>query len=242
MPSRISDPAPRLSSNDKRLLLLLEKLLLDDIRASSSNIDEPAIGLTDGEALELSRRISDLLESKAFWQKAYLIEALSRGDANAAREPYLAGRSARGASRIMSSTHFLNFLRRLGLPSPGAPSVHPMEFEHFIRMETKLFSELGLHPSVIDLLERFIRSHEAEINASRQGGNPLGTGTLVSQLKRLAPSFDGRGEPTTTTYDRDRVVGALTLIANSSVMFGTRDWNVAGTISAMAGAVGLTLA
>lgn len=240
MASRISQPAPQLTANDKRLLLLLEKLLSDGIVANS-NIDSRAVGLSDQEAVELQQRAGELLESKAFWQKAHLIEALSRGDTHAAREPYLAGRSSRGASRIMSTTHYLNFLRRLGLPSPGSPEVIPMDFEHFIRMEVRLFRELGISPRIVYLLEQFLRTHESDISASRSGTNPLTSGSLVGQLKRLLPRFDTRGEPTTTLYDRDRVAGALTLVANSSVIFGTRDWNVAGTISAMAGAVGLSL-
>ncbi len=238
--SRISQPAPHLSANEKRLLLLLEKLLSDG-NAASSNIDRQAVGLSDQEAAELQQRVGELLESKAFWQKAHLIEALSRGDTQAAREPYLAGRSSRGASRIMSTTHYLNFLRRLGLPSPGSPDVGPMDFEHFIRMEVRLFRELEISDEIVHLLERFLRAHEREINASRSGTNQLPSGSLVGHLKRLLPRFDERGEPTTTLYDRDRISGALTLVANSSVIFGTRDWNVAGTISAMAGAVGLSL-
>lgn len=230
-----------MSSNDKRLLLLLEQLLLEHNRPiENSNIDAQAVGLSDREAAELTARIDLLLESKDFWQKAHVVEALSRGDEAAAREPYLAGKSARGASRIMSSTHYANFLRRLGLPSPGTPNVIPMEFEHFVRMEMRLFSDLGLDPSVLRLLEQFLHTHRAEIEASRRGRNPLKSGALIAQLKDLRPKFDARGEPMVATFDRDRVAGALTLVANSSVMFGTRDWNVAGTISAMAGAVGLT--
>jgi hypothetical protein len=117
-----------------------------------------------------------------------------------------------------------------------------MEFDHFVRMEVQVFSELNLSPDVVALLERFIRIHEAQINSSRSGHYPLKSGALVARMKALRPTFSAFGEPVTTTISRDRVAGALTLIANSSVMFGTRDWNVAGTISAMAGAVGLTLA
>ncbi len=238
--SNIYRPKPSMSSNDRRLIALLEHLLSGaDGSERPTNLEERSIALTDKEAHELASRIDDFLEGKEFWQKAAIVEALSSGNSDRAREPYLAARSARGASRVMSGRHYQDFLVRLGQSSAFSPDVRKMEFEHFLRMELRLFENLDLSPRSLAMLQRFLRLHEAEIELARSGKKPLTSGAIISAVKGLRPKFDARGELMDTYWTTNRAVGALTLISNSSVMFGTRDWNVAGVISAMAGAIGL---
>lgn len=45
-----------------------------------------------------------------------------------------------------------------------------------------------------------------------------------------------------TIWTTNRIAGSLILFVDMGVMFATRDWSVAGTMSAMAGAIGMVAA
>lgn len=231
----ISAPKIDLSSNDKRLLLLLEKLL-DEASVVQGNI-ENAVGLSHEEAQELTVAINHKLESKEFWNAAALVENLSQGNREAARHIYLEGRARRGASRIMSSNHYHQFLVRLGFERPHLPDLRPIDFEHFVRMERRVWSAIGVSPHIIDLLERYLRQNKKEIELARAGKLPLASGKIIREARSLRPP-EG-----TSAWDyvlqSNRIAGALTLFSNMGVMFSTRDWSVASTMSTLAGSVGL---
>ncbi len=239
----IQTPHPHLSQSDKRLILLLERLLAETERDGvRSNLDAGAVALTDAEAEELVSRIDRTLESKAFWQAAHLVELIARGDRDKAREVYLDGRARTGASRIMASSQYHAFLVRMGFERSYLPQLREMEFEYFVRMEKMLFLQLGIQPAIVDRLERFLWLQAGEVEAARQGKRPIPDGDLVRAVKSIRPSRPEHDTMGNLFWSANRVSGALVLFANMTVMFTTRDWSVTGTMSTMAGAVGLTAA
>lgn len=239
----IQRPSVSFSNNDKRLIQLLARLLLDTEESATTNARRGFSPLSDSEAAELANRIDETLESKEFWQAAGLIEALSRGDRSDAREIYLSGRARNGYSRIMSSSHYNSFLARLGFEkSVYSPFSDEMNYEYFVRMESHLFSELGVSVEVIKLLERFLWAHKEEVDEARKGQKPIEEGRLINALRSARPPQDAQGRSVGSLWTANRIAGALTVFTDMTVMFTSRDWSVAGTMSAMAGGIGLLAA
>jgi len=238
----IQGPNCSFSENDKRLVRLLERLLLTATNShQTSNIPEETVSLSDEEARELTSRIDATLESKEFWQASHLIGTLSNGKREVAREIYLGARAKHGFSRIMASTHYHQFLVRLGYEKSYLPGVKEMNFEYFVRMEKRLYLQLGVQPEIVALLERFLWTHMDQVDAARKGHMSIDDSLLINSLRSLRPQLDRRGSLVGGVLTANRVAGALTLFTNMTVMFTTRDWTVTGTMSAMAGAFGLTL-
>lgn len=236
--SRVHAPKLNYSANDKRLITLLSKLL-DETTDNIGNLEPNAVALSSEEAEELCSAVDSKLESKEFWQTAALVEGISQGNRESAREIYLRGRSRFGASRIMSSTHYHSFLARLGFERPYLSNVNKMEFEHFIRMERRVWEDLQISPKVIHLLERFLRTHQAELEAARMGKRPIASGAIIQQVAELKRYKYGAPSVWDTVLQTNRLAGALTLFTNMGVMFGTRDWSVTGTMSTLAASAGL---
>jgi hypothetical protein len=217
--------------------------LLECEASASANASRGTSPLSDAEASELVQRIDAALESKEFWQTSRLVELISRGSREEARDVYLSGRARHGFSRIMASSHYNSFLARLGFEKAAyRPFADEMEYEHFVRMEKRLYLELGAQPEVVALLERFLWLQAKEVDESRRGKHPIEDGRLIKALRSVRPSHDLRGNFVDRPWTAHRVAGALTLFADMTVMFTTRDWSVTGTMSAMAGSIGLLAA
>jgi hypothetical protein len=236
----IQGPLNTFSENDKRLIRLLERLLLEcTYNQGGANVADGTAPLSDEDARELVTRIDAALESKEFWETSYLIEAISRGQREKARDIYLSARARNGFSRIMSGSKYHSFLVRLGYEKSYLPGTMEMDYEYFVRMERKLHLQIGIQPVIVDLLERFLWTHAEQVNAARKGTNQIEDGLLIKSLKAVRPIRDVRGRFVDEIWSTNRIAGALTLFANMTVMFTTRDWTVTGTMSAMAGALGL---
>jgi hypothetical protein len=145
---------------------------------------------------------------------------------------------------MMATWRWAEFEVRLGIRSLSHPRAQPMPFEHFLQMERRLLETLGLHPAVIDLALRFVGSQRATVEISRHGKAPaisrdpsgnLAWTTLKHQVSQLF------GDKFRRDVSRERISALLVIMANTSVLFTTRDWDVAGTLSAMAGATPLLL-
>jgi hypothetical protein len=57
--------------------------------------------------------------------------------------------------------------------------------------------------------------------------------------KALRPRNTETQRDTNLLLTTNQIAGALILFVDMGVMFATRDWSVAGTMSAMAGAIGM---
>ena len=239
-------PEPKLSKRDKRLLHLIAQLLLQysEPDSPSTNLPEGAVPLSDSEAEELANLLDALVSHKSFFEASYFVEEITAQDArneSALKEIYLSARQHRGRSRAMGSAHWSEFKRRLGIRENILRETHPerMPFHHFLEMERRLFSSLGMHPRVASLLLRVIELHQREIVKLRARASTIPHGTFKNTISNLTEKI--RSNDIKLAYDnlvsRTELSAAATFVANSSVMFTTRDWGVAGTISCMAGAL-----
>lgn len=122
----IYTPSPVYTEVDKRVLILITKLLLEshDSGVRSSNLPSGILGLTDKEADELIANLQKLVDSREFLEKCYFVEGLTLQDGmeeSKIREIYLSVRKRRGRSRAMASTHWANFKSRFGMPERFGP-------------------------------------------------------------------------------------------------------------------------
>jgi hypothetical protein len=239
----IYDPTPKFSEADKRLLALLGKLLLEKVERGqgSSNLSTISIALTDREAEELLSRIKQLLSAREFMEAAHFVEALTlpgQAEEAHARELYLSNRKRRGRSRVLASAHWLEFKTRLGLSSPTLVYGHritPMSLDQFQDKERRLLLESGVHQEVVTLVMDILRSNLEETERIRTGNRPLRHGVLRHILfDPYQRWITARSSHLDREVSVSQVSAAMLLVADISVLFTTRDWGVAGTISTMA--------
>lgn len=241
----IYPPTPAYSETDKRLLSLMAKLLLEcvDSDAAGSNLPSGVIALTDKEADELINRLEDLLNSRGFIEACYFVEGLTLpGEQNESRlrEIYLSARKRRGRSRALASIHWSEFRSRLGIKESPALATRtvPMDFEYFKKMEERLLSTTGIHPRVITLIMRVVSSQAQQLEQIRRGQRSLQHGTVKPLV--ADPIFrwrEQRSQSRDLRISTTKIAAAITIVANISVLFTTRDWSVTGTLSTMVGAL-----
>ena len=148
-------------------------------------------------------------------------------------------RKKSGHSRIRASMRWWEFEARLGFSEKARPivGVKPMQYDHFKNMERRLLEDVGVHPRIISLIGHLIESERSKIDQIRSGEWILRHG----DIKRLViePFFQLQDKDS-SFLDRHvttgQIAGAFTIVADISVIFTTRDWSVAGTLSTMAGA------
>ncbi len=237
----IRQPTPALSTSDKELLALLSRLLIEqlDDGGPMSNKAPDRVTLSDAEARRLFRLLTQLTSTREFLENSHFVEGITLPQAQsnkALREIYFAGRKRHGKSRAASSMKWADFEGRFGwVPLAWRVAANPMSFEHFLDMERKLFESAELTKPVVDLLMSFIDSQRAYVELAREGKQPLVSGSIrrlmldgLQSAERLSSSL--------ADMPTSKVAGIATVVANMSVIFSTRDWGVAGTLSTIAGA------
>lgn len=245
----IYEAEPIFSRHEKRLLILLSKLMLEFLeRNSLTNMPTDEVLLTDDEARELAELLDQLINSKEFAEKAYFVEAATHKNFlydRTAREIYLARRKQRGRSRAMASTHWNRFVDRLQPGRAFIPGSHSglMSFDYFLNMEKKLFESIQLDARIVNHVIRQIKETQSNVDNARSGKSPFENGFIQSALRRIIKRDNSKKNvsPSEHRVAVDRISAVLTIISNSSVLFSTRDWGVAGTISTMSGSLSLGL-
>ena len=111
-----------------------------------------------------------------------------------------------------------------------------MTFDYFVSMERKLLRTLAIDPRVQDLLERTLLASQQQIENARSGNAPIPTGHSVESVKAFRDAMR-RERRVLRTY----ATSTIFLVADTGVLFSTRDWSVAGTLSTMAGAIAAPL-
>lgn len=236
----IYTPQPALSPTEKQILRILAEALIEipgDWRAS--NLPSGQVPLSDQSAAKLLILLEEYVASQKFRERTEFIELLgSDGSSKRAREIYLRGRSEAGRTRVAASWQWGDFQLRLGIGHDIArgSTANYMDFAHFLRMEERLLAELQLHPRVKALVIQMVVDRRSEVEAVRNGRMKIQQGSvrdvprpIIVELKQTKPD-GGHMLPL------GKVVALATLTADLSVMFTTRDWGVAGTLSAMAAA------
>ncbi|HWE98883.1 MAG TPA: hypothetical protein VG248_03720 [Caulobacteraceae bacterium] len=218
----------------------MAKLLLEALRQHDrqSNLSSDDVALTDGEAAELLSLLEALISDRFFQTASRFVEGmtLGRAGADSFREIYLAERRRTGRLRVMASRQWAEFLDRLGLTQHYEIAARPMSFSIYLKLEQQLLREAGINPRIIALVVRFMSQYQSTIERVRTGKRSIPAGTIVGHFRQLIVEVRGDAHGNREVAVR-KLVGAISLVADLGVIFTTRDWSVAGTISAMAGAV-----
>lgn len=205
----------------------------------ASNLPSGKVPLSDQSAATLLTLLEGYIASKKFRDRAEFIELLSSGGSSKlAREIYLRGRSEAGRTRVAASWQWGDFQLRLGIGNDIArgSSATYMDFGHFLRMEERLLAELQLHPRVRALVIQMVVDRKSEVEALRNGRMKIGRGSVRDVPKPIVEELQQPKPDGGHMLPLKKVVALTTLTADLSVMFTTRDWGVAGTLSAMAAA------
>ncbi len=246
----IYNPEVYLSPSDKELLALLAGLLVDQPDNSKpSNRAAGEILLSNSEAIRLIELLEEFVQSRKFREGSYFADCLMGEVENQrdAREIYLSWRTRYGRTRAVATVQWQDFLMRLGLwrssdRSPRVwyrPSAVPMDFDYFIKMERKLANAARLSPRVRELIITFVEARESAIDRLRCGDDKLKSGAILEPPKMLLDNLkQGQnnriGQPSMSPV---RIGAVMTIVLDTSTLFTTRDWSVAGFLSTIAGAI-----
>lgn len=239
---RIVRPQPTLSDTDKALLELIAQLVLSFPDASSdTNVVARSIPLSDSEARELCDLLTQLLAHPDFVKGVGFVELMAdptTSTSDRAREAYLSGRTRAGKLRVMASRQWAEFQARLGLRhATSAPPSFAMSTEQFHEMERRLLEDLRVHPALSRQIRLLIYGQSPEMDRLRMGAPVLKMGQILTSVRRLTDDLKAMGS---TCIPRTQLVGIATVVVDTSVLFTTRDWSVAGTLSAIAGGVAMS--
>ncbi|MEH6827237.1 hypothetical protein [Parasphingorhabdus sp.] len=243
----IYKPENWLTADDLELLELLAQILTQPAHASS-NLSEESIPLTPAEAgLNL---LEQLVSLKEFRETAHFVEGLTQQDVTSRddlKEIYLSRRKTSGRSRVISSTHWRAFLNRMGITkfsysSASRADIYTtrMTYEHFLKMERRLIVQRHIPLRIRAVIVGVVDKYENEVEEARNGINPLKSGSIVKVSRSILESLNRNKKTELEPLKSSQLAGLATLIADSSVLFTTRDWSVAGTMSAMAGGFSAT--
>lgn len=234
----VYEPAPTFTVGEKRLLLLLARLLVESLDSGGlgSNRPKSAAALSDIEAEELVTLIDGLSQSTSFSEAAIFVEGLTQPSVNEKelRGTFIKGRNRRGNVGTMDWLRWHEFLSRLGR-SDRNPSIEPMSIQHFQRMEAKLLDSAGVPYRARNSVIQLINNERNRLEAVRSGRRAIPSGTIRQVIMSLCPASTREKMP--MHVSSIRIAAGLTIIADVSVLFTTRDWGVAGTLSTMAGAL-----
>ncbi len=217
--------------------------LLEEVSdANNSNLPQGTLALTSRNALELDKLLSEVLDESALVRAIWFVEGFTGARELSEKqlsEILMSERRKNGYSRAISSSQWHQFLTRFGSNRPSQStlvvSANRMEFDHFLKMESKLFSDLGARNVARNRMLKCVQTEEKKLEEMRnlaanfrQGSAKLFIG---DSLKKLHESLVSK-VPLLST---NQLTGAAIFFSNASVLFSSRDWGVAGTISAMAG-------
>lgn len=230
-------PAPKmhLSNADKQLLQLLGELICSSSEHSTGNLPSNVAALSDADAQHLLALITSYIESSEFYRSSHFIEAVTNdgGPSTTARELYLTLRQERGRSRVMSSYHWSEFQVRLGISRNLYPSsrTRPLTDDLFLRKEGELLRAAGVGADVAALAIRMLRDHCPQLGPEGRALKQVRARDIRAAIvEPFSASRLSAGTIPTT-----KLVAAMSLVADMTVLFTTRDWNVVGTLSAIAG-------
>jgi hypothetical protein len=243
-------PEISLSSDDRRLLVLLARLITDETPGTCNFVQEHEIVLSNAEAAELVYLLNEFADSRRFRDSAEFVEQIFSASGysdSQVREIYLQWRKRNGRTRALASTHWQEFLVRLGQSKnrggyyAGSPIIQArrMDVYKFLELEKKLLEHSNLTPTVRALVMRVIGAHASQIEAVRNGDSSLPANSLKGLPQRVSREveIEWRSATGPKPMSTQKLVGLITVVIDMSAIFTTRDWNVVGTISSMAGAL-----
>lgn len=239
----IYSPKPAIDRDRSRLVQLLGHLLDEKLSSDNNNLSVGELALSDSERAELQELVEQVSTERSFFIALIFVDGLlGKEDAteDSLREIYISERKRRGYSRALSSGAWHQFKTRLGGRSEDLSTylraARRMPYEHFMRMERRLLGFFDVSNRVRQHVIKTVEKERANLEAIREVLFTRSHGAYHSvqqNTKELLGQVRQRGE----TMSSQQLAGLLCVVADTSVLFTTRDWSVAGTLSTMAGGV-----
>ena len=240
MRKNVYKPAIFLNAQEKELLRILAELLVSEYLETNqpTNFTSKEVVLSDAEADTLLQLLVQLLTSREFIEKSAFVEYACQGELfnnKRARQIFATYSRRNGYSKALTNVAWENFVERFNGGGRGPSKLittEEMSFAHFYSMEKKLFSELVPYSLLVSELLIYIRRVESQIEQARHGQLRQSV-DLMKPIKAIADGLD-RGN---RLFARVNLSSVFIVVANSGVLFTTRDWNTAGGISTIGGAL-----
>lgn len=239
----IYSPRLAIDQDRSRLVQLLGHLLDEKLSSANNNLPVGELALSASERAELQKLVEKVSTERSFFIALIFVDGLlgkKGATEDSLREIYISERKRRGYSRALSSGAWHQFKTRLGGRSQDLSTylraARRMPYEHFIRMERRLLDFFNLSDGVREYVIKTVEKERANLEAIREVLFTRSQGAYHSvqeNTKELLDQVRQRGE----TMSSQQLAGLLCVVADSSALFTTRDWSVAGTISTMAGGV-----
>lgn len=246
-------PSPKLTRLDRELIKLIAKLLLQSVQSATKNqnLANDQVPLSDKEADRLLSLLEKLQKSAEFQTKQFFVSELIKtpiqhpDDGKKFQKIYMAGRRGLGKSDVVGLGQWYEFLMRAGIIRTDSdiprrqyiqtPAV--MDKEYFLRMEASLLEILGVHPRVVRLLIWMVNEHLEIPSSPNERINALRNKFKLPLLNRTKELFSSMISEInlSSTVSQMNLASAGLLVADSTVMFMTRDWSVASFFSTVAG-------
>ena len=239
----IYSPKPAIDRDRSRLVELLGQLLDEKLSSDNNNLPAGELALSASERTELQDLVERVSTERSFFVALVFVDGIlgNKGATEQSlREIYVSERKRRGYSRVLSSGAWHQFKTRLGGRSEDLSTylraARRMPYEHFMRMERRLLSFYRLPDRVRDYVVNTVEKERAKLESIREvlfTRSHDAYHSVQQNTKELLDQVRQRGE----TMSSQQLAGLVCVVADSSVLFTTRDWSVAGTISTMAGSV-----
>ncbi|MEQ8665194.1 MAG: hypothetical protein RIC16_05665 [Rhodospirillales bacterium] len=243
---RIYRPEIHASSETKKLIRLLSRLIADTVGVSTQhrNYPDEGIPLTDVELGELIVLLTKFREQEATYEAAYLVSETFNSSTYtdpSLRKIWTKNRKRLGRSSVMSSAKWEDFMFRLGVgQNYRYAKSNPMTFRHFIKMEEILFHSAGVEPFTVEHLIARIQNVEEKLEKlreiAREGEDQVGD-TAIKPLETIQVPDDRSPLSSGWMTSTNKLSAMLTVIVNTTVIFTTRDWGVTGVLSTAAGSM-----
>lgn len=246
----VRPPEITLSADDRRLLELLARLIASDAGHQANYHPGREVVLSDAEAQELVLLLEQFAASPRFVDGSHFVEKLFGPPSPPHvddREIYLKWRKRNGRSRALASTHWQEFLVRLGLSKNrggylvGGPIIQAqrMDLHRFLQLERALLEHSNLSPRVRALVFRLVYAQTNALEAMRNGHAVLPKGSVTRLPERVSREVYEARESSVGVkpMSTNKIAGIMTVVIDMLALFTTRDWNVVGTLSTVAGAL-----
>lgn len=227
------------SQDERRLIILLLKIITESDESLSSNMHKDKVMLSDSEIDELIKLLTEITNNKDFLVASQFIKILL-DDNQSARQIYLQQRTRKGRpDRVQSTLKWHNFMIRVGLMRPYARASYrkSLEWDRFIAMERRALSSVGM---TARLIRRGLAQFEVYKDTILDIGSKMVNRAVIVPLT-VAQEFLKKIKMLRGSLRREissrQVMGFFVLIVNIGFLFTTVDWSVAGTLSAIGGAL-----
>jgi hypothetical protein len=104
--------------------------------------------------------------------------------------------------------------------------VKPMDYEHFVEMERRIFQNLKFSPKLIETLMPLVVMQKQTVESKIE----VPKNSVINIFSQISDKIKKEDK----TVVKINLCAAITLLANYSVLWTTRDWGATGTLSCLA--------